>query len=36
MERPAPLKEEEAVAAARNGKDDMNESREAREWSNRG
>ena len=35
MERPRPQKEEEAVAAARNGKDNMNKSTDAKEWSNR-
>ena len=35
MERPGPQKEEEAVAAARNGKDNMNKSADAKEWSNR-
>ena len=35
MERPGPQKEEEAVAAARNGKDNMNKSTDAKEWSNR-
>ena len=35
MERRGPQKEEEAVAA-RNGKDNMNKSTDAKEWSNRG
>ena len=35
MERPGPQKGEEAVAAARNGKDNMNKSTDAKERSNR-
>ena len=35
MQRPGLQKEEEAVAAARNGKDNMNKSTDAKEWSNR-
>ena len=34
MERPGLQKEEEAEAAARSGKDNMNKSTEAKEWSN--
>ena len=36
MERPGPQREEEAAAAARNGRDNMNKSTDAKEWSNRG